>query len=294
MTKRRLSLVAIIVLLSLIGAAASTHAFGLTSSEHAEPADAVIFGTLGTAALSIDLSGTEGDILERIVRRVQAPDLHAEVGEAPSGYRESVESTSAAAPNFIDGVWLYVTVDSPSATPNPLPHRQIWEAQLVAGALRDALHAAGKRPLYNVQIDVHLAGGKVLSNATSGLGNVSFNRRFENDSLESVRDRVLAVAPSLGLHVAKVELVEAENPAPAITMILDSDPAEIIEQRASLAAKLFGDPVRYEGYFLEIKDAVGEPVMVLTASLRAGVGMTWIRRDLDPRFPKDGRGPIGL
>jgi hypothetical protein len=47
---------------------------------------------------------------------------------------------------------------------------------------------------------------------------------------------------------------------------------------------MLGNYDNYEGFYIELRDASGDPFLISTAAHRAGSSSGWIRPDLNPRL----------
>ena len=159
--------------------------------------------------------------------------------------------------------------------------RPLWEADLVAAAVRDRLHALGIQPdLVGVQVIANLPGGQTRD-LGGGVGNTVFGQAFSSSTDASIRAAIARAADRLGLSLASVQILHALQPAPAV-VVKSADPAAFVASYPAIWNQLFGRAV-YEGVYLEAVDASGRPFYVGGAVYRSGAGLQWIRRDLDPR-----------
>ena len=159
-----------------------------------------------------------------------------------------------------------------------------WEAELLGGAIADSYAATPKLgAVKTVETTVFTPDGQSRY-IGGGLGNVVRNQVFSAlpTTLASI---VASRAPSLGLSDAHVSYIRALSPAIVISAT-STDPAETLQavdksDDGPLNVLLDGPPTRYEGVFLEVKDANGSPVYINATAARAGAGLSWIRPDLE-------------
>lgn len=224
--------------------------------------------------------GPPTEMLNEILRR---PGVHAivaaRIGGPPTGFTGS-EGNLPVPEQLALGRWLNSTVVVADDGPGAL--RAVWEADLVAGALRDAVHAGGGPEIVGSEIALRLPDGRVLEHAFGGIGDIAYQQDFENPSASDLEAQIRRSFAEFGLEVTGFETVAIEQTAPAV-VATSSDATSAVTDLHKIVTATFGLPPRYEGYYLEIRDTAGAPVVIRTAAFRSGVGHTWIRADLDPR-----------
>jgi hypothetical protein len=207
------------------------------------------------------------------------------IGVVPPGRITSEdpgEPLPPAAERMEDDFIARLTVRAPEN--GPLAQRAMWEGQLVAAALRDALRAAGHEPLVDVVLALQLPDGRVVENVGGGLGYIAYEQQFEVDRSDSeIVSELRAQAKRAGFIVESIDVVHVDQPAPALTLRTGADVERMIEQAQELDDALFGKTTRYEGVHWRIDDLAGEPIFIQSAAFRTGVGMEWMRPELDPR-----------
>jgi hypothetical protein len=253
-----------------------------SSADHAVQPVRYVPGSLDAAALRSGQS--PGSLLRDLVARYGGHALRADslaIGSAPSGWRPT-EGAPASAP-LPDGIWVNGTVAIPASGAAAV--RPVWEANLVIAALRDRVHAGGASPdVIGSQISGELPDGRVLPNIGGGIGNVAFLQAFSTASPgEAVRD-VRRNAATLGLRIDSIDVLTPLQAAPAV-VATTHDVAGLIRNPDAVVNALFGGIARYEGEYLEVRDAAGSPVFIQASAFRTGVGQRWYRADLDPRQP---------
>lgn len=168
-----------------------------------------------------------------------------------------------------DGLWAYI--DAPSTrtaaggrpTPQQTATRMVgeWEANLVAGALRDDFCAAGGVPLVGWSI-----GGLVtaVSNKVFAL-----EQHFPNPSPQSFRRAVAAIGRPYGFRVVSLRLLRPRQLAPFLVVETSRDRKAFVKGIPEIMARL--DPfttggrdtaLTFEGFLLEARDANGPFVRV--------------------------------
>ena len=239
------------------------------------------------AAVPRQLGATElpAVLLRKLASRVDAI-VGTAIGRVPASRltpEEPGEPLPEAMERVTDDYIAYITVAAPSR--GPAAQRPVWEALLVAGALRDALDRVGEEPLYDVVIDLRLPDGGVVANAGGGLGVAERQPPSPHASPQAVADEIRARASALELSVKSIEFAGVERTAPAVTAETAMDPRDVVKRFYGRAlAAVFGPWLAYEGVHLRIDDGGGEPILVSGAASRAAVGMVWVRPELDHRL----------
>jgi hypothetical protein len=230
------------------------------------------------------VTGPPEQVLAALLRRTnRARVVGAALGGPPPGFTGSESPDIPVPPRLANGRWVYSTVAVPDEGPRSL--RAVWEADLVAGALRDAVRARGGPEIVGSEIALRLPDGRRIPHAAGGMGDVQFQQEFENPSAVELEARIRGELGAAGFRVTNVDSVMIEQIAPVVTVSVD-DPATAVERLHEIVNAAFGRPLRYEGYYLEAQDAEGGLVLIQTAAFRSGVSHRWTRPDLDPRRPE--------
>ena len=228
------------------------------------------------AAVTLPTPATPNALVEAVTKRYggraveSAVLVHATENVVPDSPFSPAKGRAGFALNF--------RVRAPDAAEGGV--RPVWEAHLVAGAVREMLHVQGER-LIDVNVVARLPGGSTTDFPTA-LGNVAFGQAFVDDDPAALRAELERAADRLGLTVDSIEILRPLQPAPAIT-VTTSDPARYVAHHGEMHAQLFGGRARFEGQFLRVNDESGRPVLISGASFRTGTGSLWIRADLNPR-----------
>lgn len=204
--------------------------------------------------------------------------VDARIGGPPADF-EPTDGSVPVPPEFTKGKWAYLTVRAPSDS--ELAIRAIWEADLVAGALRDGMHINGDI-LYATRTSLLLPDGSKVPDAGGCCGNVVFDQQFDTPTAEAVPHEIERAANGTGLRIDSIEVLVPDQPAPVVMATTD-DPARTVSDVATITYDLFRRPPKYEGYYLEVRDASGRPALIAATDFRIGAGHQWIRPDLDPR-----------
>jgi len=102
---------------------------------------------------------------------------------------------------------------------------------------------------------------------------------FTMASNATAEAQVRLALKAAGLKPISVKVFRAFGPAPAVVAATD-DPAAAARNYTDLTRSLFGNPPKYEGYYLELRALDGTPIARGSASFRTGAGRFWV----DPRW----------
>lgn len=204
--------------------------------------------------------------------------LEASFGPPLPGWKGTEDPSIPLPPTLRDGRWLYTTVKADRQIGSAVA-RAVWEADLVAGAVRDELHLAGAQgDLIASNVSVRLPDGRLLENEGGGVGMVAFAQSFSSPSDGVVRERINAAARQLNFKVKDIDVLHPLQAAPSV-VVETSEPARVAKNADFILHELFQPAARYEGAYLEVMDRAGRPVFVQASAFRVGVGQRWIRGD---------------
>jgi hypothetical protein len=174
---------------------------------------------------------------------------------------------------------LSMTVDTDGSIAGSI--RSTWIAQMVAGVIADQLAAEGDGPLASIRLVGKLPNGSAVD-LGSGIGNVVTGQRFSNQSQNAIARQLRAKADRLGLRVLSISFVQPKQAAPAL-VLETTNPAAFVKSLESpdTWTALLGKHRNYEGWYLEVRDTNGSPVVISSSAHRAGVAQSWTRPDLD-------------
>ncbi len=182
---------------------------------------------------------------------------------------------------YRDGRWLYSEVSAQSKGAGSM--RALWEANLVAGALRDEIHLAGLTgELIASNTSLRLPDGRVIKYAGGGIGRVAFGQSYRNFDSPTIASGIRSAAVGLGLRVQAVSVHRPLQAAPAV-VVEATNPAEFVKRANQIYRAIFDGVATYEGQYLEARDSSGDPFFIQATAFRTGVGSRWIRPDLDPQ-----------
>lgn len=197
------------------------------------------------------------------------------------GMTVSVGSPPAVA-GMRPGVWLNFSVPVSGSGTAAQTIRPAWAADLVQGAIADAFVQNGLTPVSGSRITGVLSDGSSVD-LGGGMGDVAAGQSFSDDNVATIEQRIKSALASSALQPVSLEVLHAAQPAPAL-VVETKNPAAAAADANSTIEELFGqDPPLYEGYYLEIDDAQGSPILIQSASFRTGSGRQWV----DPRYAAD-------
>lgn len=258
-------------IVTVLAAITGTGAWAITSGSKSDPVDYVEDDVVRTPDVPLD--GTPSEILQAILQRLGSTAIiTAEIGGPPPGFQPVEDETVPVPPEFATGKWVYITLQAPSRM-SPGTARALWHADLLIGALRDGLHATGEN-LYGARIRVQFEDGEVIE-VGGGPGDVVFRQQFEGGSAQSIEATLRMKAGSHGLQVKSVGILAADQPAPAV-VVQTSDPAQFMTKANAVVTDLFGIRPRYEGFYFEVDDPQGDPVLIEAAAFRSGVSREYV------------------
>jgi hypothetical protein len=168
---------------------------------------------------------------------------------APNTLRHLKGYYGGVRPPF-DARWAYISVT---------PGEQMvasWEANLVAGALRDDLCAAGGAPL--VGWTTGRDGMRVADQS------YALEQRFPNPTAQAFRRRVQLVAKRYGFRIESLRLLRPQQLAPLLVAQTDRNRKDFVADVQAILGLL--DPttsghgataLTFEGFFFEARDAKG-------------------------------------
>jgi hypothetical protein len=179
-------------------------------------------------------------------------------------------------PHSGNGTWLHFVVNAAAADERSL-HAQ-WQANLVAGAVADALvRSHTGAPVSGTTIDIRLPDGTVLPEQGGGMGDIARGQQFSQTSDNDLRTAIERRLENTGLNLVRFGVAHVEQPAPDV-VVQTNDPQATARSANSLIASLFltthREP-RYEGYYFAVLDSTGSPVLIQTTSFRTGDGSLW-------------------
>jgi hypothetical protein len=231
-------------------------------------------------------NATPASLLSSIVSSLASPAISSVgLGGPPAGVRETDDPSVPNSPAFAKSLWLRVTVKA-SALTEEATTKPIWLGNLVTGALRDKLYAAGQTPLFSSLVSVDLPDGSKASDVGGGVGGIKLGQIFSSASDNAIKSQIQSVATAAGYAVDSVDVVHADQPAPAV-VVTTSDPQAAAANPDQVLSAIFGPPGTYEGEYLEVRAQDGTLAFVQGSAFRTGVGQRWI----NPAFGRNSSAP---
>jgi hypothetical protein len=181
----------------------------------------------------------------------------------------SLEVTQPPAEVHQEDAWLRVEL---SATDGPGYVDQFWRAMLVAGNFNAASNPLGVSSLSGTTIESP-SDGKSIS--------VMRSQRLKADGGRAeALQRATDGAAAVGL---KIRSLSVSDDGTVIRLVAETDDPKAFLLRYRYAAQqIFGDLNRYDGTFLEVQSAAGDPVVVSAYSAGTGQGAGWADTTLVP------------
>ena len=262
----RLSKRSTILILALCVTAAGAAALG-SHSTGAAPDNRIAYTSLLGHRPAISRTASPAEIVSAVHARYGGRGVvSASIGRRPST-------------NSRPGIWLHFqtavgAVDQAAIRPQ-------WEADLIEGAVADALAATDGEHVAGSTIDWLLPDGRVLPNMGGGMGDVVPGQMFSDLAAGAIKLTLKQRLAQAGLEPTSIEVLHADQPAPAV-VATTNDPRSAARAAASTIRLLFGqDPPIFEGYYFEVRDRSGAPVFIQSAAFRSGAGRLWVRPSVE-------------
>lgn len=258
LTKRTIAL-ALIAAFAIVGGIAIAVGVG---SGGAANGDSIAFSpTLGHRTTAPN--GPPGQVIAAIVSRAGAGHLlKAGLGAKPN------------LPGAQNGIYLHFVLAAESTNEESI--RSEWEADVVQGAVADALAEHGQQPVVGSSMDLLLPNGATAPNVTGGMGDVTVGQSFSSANDHDIKTALANALSARGLTLRSISILHADQPAPAVVVTAD-DPAAAVAASQQTVSEVFGQaPPTYEGFYFEIDDASGAPIAIDSAAYRSGAGRSWV------------------
>ncbi len=171
---------------------------------------------------------------------------------------------------------LYATVDAADGGSGSVFSR--WQALVFGGIVRELLRANGLGDLSAIDTTLRLPDGQLLP-LGGGIGNVIPNQVFDSPPDPVLTARITRGARSLGLQINTVRIIHSAQPIPVVVATARNarDFAHSSRSSSTWTTLLGEAPSNLEGYFLEVDDIAGAPIVMVTGDNRVGGGAYWIR-----------------
>lgn len=157
--------------------------------------------------------------------------------------------------------------------------RAAWNADLVQGVVAEAFVQRGLPPIVGSKISGEMPDGKSVD-LGGGMGDIQPGQSYSDAGDAAITQWISGLLPQWNLSLDTIDIVRAGQPAPAV-VVTSPDPAATVAAATSIVNTLFGqnDPL-YEGFFFQVDDPSGEPVLVAAAAYRTGAGHYWVAPSL--------------
>ncbi len=209
-----------------------------------------------------------------------APDVAVNQVESHLGASSIVEASVANPPSSVAASagsrWFYATLRLPGLT-NGLGIEPAWEADLLEGAVAELSGTSQnlRSDLDGASFSGVLPTGETVAEIDAGMGDIARGQKFSSDSSASARADVTARLVAAGLTPLDVQIYRPLGPAPAV-IAAAADPRSAAAKYRQIVDGVFGNPPKYEGYYIELRDSAGNAFIRASAAFRTGAGRCWI------------------
>ena len=187
------------------------------------------------------------------------------------------------------GNWFYATINGGSS---PVPVN-LWEAHLAQGAVADRL-AGDASNLADVIVgsSVTATSGATADGFDMGAGDIAPGQAFgsADQSDQEIIAEVTRNLVAMGLEPQEVRVLRPLDPAIFVRASV-TDPEHFPAGFDALRNAVVGDPVRYEGVYLEVDSAQTGPLVINSVAYRSGAGRLWIAPGYDAIVGANHGGP---
>jgi hypothetical protein len=184
------------------------------------------------------------------------------------------------------GQWWYATVSGPSAL-DGAALKMDWEAALAQGSIAEQISGDEVCDLAHVirgsSVKLELPDGSTRF-LGGGAGDISPDQLFADQASNSTDEEIVQqVEDALGRYPLTTDGVDVLHPlGAAVAVVATVEQANDIKgQYEAIRSSVLGDPLRFEGLYLEIDTPDGEPLVRSGTSYRSGAGMVWFAPGMD-------------
>jgi len=202
------------------------------------------------------------------------------VTDAPGLNHVSIEQTKP------DTLSVHVKTDTLEGTGDV---RATWQAELAIGAVGE-LERTDQKALSDILTESTITADLPGSNVDLGNGHgfvaagQNFAAQAANRSDRSIIQTLQAAAKKFDLSVVSTEILRPLGPAPSIVLQLNADTEKLDWNIDDLRTAFAGDPIQYEGLYVELRSTDGTPLIATGMAYRTGIGGTWFAPGQDERF----------
>jgi hypothetical protein len=252
--------IALLVLVIAVDASSAENRQAMSPKHEAVPASL----RARWLAAGRSVAGTpQQQLLDAVAAGFPAGDIVSASIGTPSGSFQPAPTIDE-----VGTAWLNVTVKA--ADQNYGRAYATWEAQLLAGAFREASHTMGLPDLLGVTTTLQYPDGTTSSPWSNAIGQ-PFGK-----TVASLADATKAINAALSSDPrfapgSSVHFIKPLDGAAVIDVKL-AHPADF-PGGSSVAMALLGDPNKYEGVFIRVTDPAGKLLRVAGYATFTGVGI---------------------
>lgn len=184
------------------------------------------------------------------------------------------------------GNWFYV--ETVSADSTRFGALEIWEARLAQGAIAEKMARDGDTSLAQVIVGATITAsdkqGRPLQDNADGAGDIVVGQKFGAErSGESDEEIIVGVQRTMrDLKLIPVEVRVLRPLGPAVVVVAKVADLSILKgEFDNFHRAILGDPMRFEGLYLEIQGPDGTPIVRGSSSYRSGAGTLWFADGYD-------------
>jgi hypothetical protein len=198
-------------------------------------------------------------------------------------YRLSDDPPETYSPS--SGQWWYATVSGPTDR-DGATLKMDWEAALAQGSIAEQI-SGDVCDLHWVirgsSVEFQLPSG-ATRDLGGGAGDIAPDQLFAAQASNSTDEEIVQeVGDALAQYPLTVEDIDVLHPlGPAVAVVATVEEAGDIKGKfEAIRSAVLGDPLRFEGLYLEIDTPDGKPLVRTGASYRSGAGMVWFAPGMD-------------
>lgn len=194
---------------------------------------------------------------------------------------QDVTSATIGDPTSVDarvGNWFYpiVKVSDADRGGGILP---LWESELVQGVLADSLATTDDitSGIAGAEVTGVLPDGSKISlggGASDIRAHQVFHRSGTDAELTKTQQLATQIVQKFGLTPLSVQVLQPKDDA--LYVVAQIPDGTTFSHLNDLQVALNGDPLQYEGIYLEIRNSAGLRVAVTNVDYRVGAGGQWI------------------
>jgi len=220
---------------------------------------------------------SSSDLLQVILNRYGGTRItDASVGTPPANAYDTDEP-GVTAPVDPTNLWVYLKVTASKDAPSI--DRALWEGGLVVGALRDEIARSNLGAnLFGASISVVDSNGAEIYHGGAVYRRPT-NEPRRDDSPGNIIAEVRSRAAKQGLTIKSIRLLGPLGHAPVI-VASTNDPSGFAAHADGIVSGMFDVPRAFDGFFLQVQDASGDPFYIQDFSYRTASGDKWTRPDL--------------